>query len=169
MAHLAAAIANEFRDVAASAGGRLDPMKIQKLVYFAHGWHLAYDRGALSAEDAEAWSYGPVFPSLYHALKSWGSGPILEPARALKLTGALRWETPQIPTTEVFSIRLVGRVWDVYGKMSGLALSQLTHERGGPWRATRDSNPGIRGPVIPNSLIKDYFRRQLEANARRQA
>ena len=38
-------------------------------MYFGHGWHLGYGQGALSAEHAQAWRWGPVFPELYHAVK----------------------------------------------------------------------------------------------------
>ena len=141
-------------------------MKIQKLVYFSHGWHLAYDRGALSAENAEAWEYGPVFRDLYHALKSWGRGAVLEPVVTFGLDhGTRRWLAPRIPDSDDFATRLVERVWDVYGPMSGLALSQLTHEDGGPWQVTRASDPRRRDLTIPNSLIREYFRTQLRANA----
>ena len=52
-------------------------------------------------------------------------------------------------------MRLVKRVWEVCGRMSGPALSQLTHERGGPWQVIRDRNPGGRNLVIPNSIIRE--------------
>jgi uncharacterized phage-associated protein len=166
MPYLAVAIANSFLDVAKSAREPVDPMKIQKLVYFGHGWHLGYEEGALSAEYAQAWRWGPVFPDLYHAVKIWGSGPIMKPVRALEVDrGKLRWNTPRIGPEEAFATKLIERVWEVYGHMSGPALSQLTHEPDGPWQVIRDRHPGERDLVIPNPLIRDYFARKLEANA----
>lgn len=165
MTYLAAAVANSFLDVAKSAGEPVDPMKLQKLVYFGHGWHLGYDRGALSAENAEAWRWGPVFPELYHAVKIWGSGPVLEPVRVFEVNdGRRRWSTPDLPSGENFTKKLVERVWEVYGHMSGPALSQLTHEPGSPWQVIRDRNPGKRDVVIPNSLIREHFAQKLQAN-----
>ena len=73
MPYLAVAVGNLFLKIAESAGESLDPMKIQKLVYFGHGWHLEYGLGALSAEHVEAWRWEPVFPGLYHRIKIWGS------------------------------------------------------------------------------------------------
>ena len=37
----------------------ISPMKLQKLIYFAHGWCLAIRREALIMESVEAWKYGP--------------------------------------------------------------------------------------------------------------
>ena len=167
MPYPAAAVANSFLDIAKVAEESVDPMKVQKLVYFAHGWHLGYDRGALSTELAQAWRWGPVFPDLYHAVKMWGNRAIAKPVRALEFDrGKLRWSTPSVPTEDGFAVRLIGRVWEVYGHMSGLALSQLTHERGGPWQVIRAIEPGARNLVIPNPIIRDYFARKIHANVR---
>src|SRR5271155_2943676 len=54
----------------------VDPLKIQKLVYFFHGWFLA-TRGAPGVGELfEAWPYGPVLSSLYRQFKNCGSRPI---------------------------------------------------------------------------------------------
>ena len=164
MSYLAEAVANSFLAIARSAGEPVDPMKLQKLVYFAHGWHLGYEVGALSAENVQAWQWGPVFPDLYRAVKIWGSGPVMNPVRAIEINGGrFRLDTPSIPTEDAFANRLLARVWEVYGHMSGPALSQLTHEKGGPWRVIRERNPVARNVVIPNSMIRDYFAHKIDA------
>ena len=137
-------------------------MKLQELVYFAHGWHLAFDEGPLSVENAHAWMYGPVFPSLYRDLKSWGSGAIQEPVRVFEYQ-SFEWTLPRV-TSDDFAHRLIDRVWLIYGSMSGVALSQLTHRPGSPWYDTHAKNPDVRGPEIPNDLIQEYFKKQLKAN-----
>ncbi len=166
--HPPAAAANSFLSIARASGESLDPMKIQKLVYFSHGWHLAYDRGALSAENAEAWDYGPVFPDLYQGLKRWGARPVLEPVEVVTFhSGAMRGQRPLVVDDD-FANRLMRRVWEVYGGMTGVQLSQLTHERGGPWWETRRAHPNARGPVIPNRTIQEHFRKKLDENAARR-
>lgn len=169
MTYLAVAIANSFLDIANSASAPVDPMKIQKLVYFSHGWHLGYGMGSLSAQNAQAWRWGPVFPELYHEVKRWGSGPILKPIRVFGGLdgGKLRWSAPTVPSENTFAQALLKRVWEVYGRRSGLALSQLTHEKDGPWYKTWIQNPGVRNLEIPNQLIAEYFAGQLKANAER--
>jgi len=67
------AIANWFLDRSKSDGKPVDPMKLQKLIYFAHGWHLGLIRHPLVDELFEAWEYGPVVPSIYHEFKMFGS------------------------------------------------------------------------------------------------
>jgi uncharacterized phage-associated protein len=79
------AVANYFLDCAQRSSKKLDPMQIQKLVYFAHGWRLAAIGAALIDEMVEAWRYGPVIPSLYHEFKSFGKNPITRKASNLKL------------------------------------------------------------------------------------
>jgi uncharacterized phage-associated protein len=49
------AVANEFLKLAEQDGVKLSPMKLLKLVYFAHGWHLALKGEPLLNERVEAW------------------------------------------------------------------------------------------------------------------
>ena len=145
-------IANEFLSLAAKDGAELSPMQVQKLVYFSHGWHLAFDQGALCSERAQAWRWGPVFPSLYHSLKHRGSGAIQE---AIKVPWVI---------TDEFASDLIGRVWQVYRDMTAIALSQLSHDPAGPWQLVRTQSHGDRNADIPDPVIRDYFRKKLDAN-----
>jgi uncharacterized phage-associated protein len=51
------------------AGDSLSNLKLQKLVYYAQGFHLALTEKPLFDEAIEAWEHGPVVPGLYHKLK----------------------------------------------------------------------------------------------------
>ncbi len=153
-------------------------MQIQKLAYFGHGWHLAFSNEPLLDERVEAWTYGPVVPTLYHEFKEWGSGSIKKPATTVTLgvspkTGRktlLRFVAPSlddagVPTpTLTFTKQLLEKTWEVYGSLTGIALSQLTHEAGGPWERARSANPGVRGVDIPDDWIRDHFRAKMKAN-----
>jgi len=170
MAYDAAAIANYFLDLADQKGTELDPMKIQKLVYFGHGWHLAFRDEPLIKERIEAWEYGPVIPPLYGQFKKFGNGPITE--RALKLefesskisykVASIEGQADQQTTT--FTKSLLDRIWEVYGSLTAIQLSNLTHEDGSPWAITIAKNPGQKHLVIDDDLIKTDFKRRLLEN-----
>ena len=146
-----AAIANKFWRLAAAQGRQLTPMQVQKLVYFAHGWHLGLSSRPLSWEHPQAWLYGPVFPSLYQDVKQWGGGPIPQPI--------IEFSEVEDP----FAIALIERVWDVYGDKSAAQLSQMSHDPKGPWKQARDKSNGARGVPIHDADVQRYFA-NLSAN-----
>src|SRR5438093_6238406 len=112
------AIANYFIEKSAETGVPLSPMKLIKLVYLAHGWHLALTGKPLITEPIEAWKYGPVIASLYHVFKRYGNGNL--PITAKVSTAVL----PDDPDLK----KLLDKVWDSYGKYSAVQLSTLTHQ-----------------------------------------
>jgi uncharacterized phage-associated protein len=171
--HNALAVANWFLARAEAEGKTLDPMKLQKLIYFAHGWSLAITDVPLIQEHPEAWNYGPVIPSVYHKFKSFGRNRIT--GRATKLvfpkTGPfadlanVTVVSPQIeddPDAEA----LLNRVWEVYGPLTGVQLSNMTHAADGAWhRAYYDLAKGRLGVDISDDLIKTEFCRKEERGA----
>jgi uncharacterized phage-associated protein len=163
------AVANYFLDLAEQSGKKLDPMQVQKLVYFAHGWHLAANGTPLIDEMVEAWRYGPVIPSLYHEFKSFGKNPITRKASHLRVVNDEKWEYDFIEPTlgdgdEPSSTkRLLDLIWHAYGKLTGIQLSNLTHEPGSPWYVTWQRAEGRKNVDIPDDLIRRYFTSQLDA------
>ena len=51
-------------------------MKLQKLLYYAQGFHLAVHGEPLFHDPIVAWSHGPVVPEVYHRFKHNGSSGI---------------------------------------------------------------------------------------------
>ena len=86
MAYNSKAVANYFLELGDWDGESISPMKIQKLVYYAHGWHLGVTDEPLIDEQIECWPYGPVVDSLFHQFKHYGSGPIRKPAVSSRLS-----------------------------------------------------------------------------------
>ena len=177
MGYSAKAIANYFIKISKKKRYQLTPLKVQKLVYFSHGWHLALHPDGLPLVDdefVEAWPYGPVFPSLYFEFKHYGREPIKEYAQDLNLidtgTKSKRFEmvTPQIRSTDTVVPELLDRVWEVYKGYSAVQLSSLTHAPRTPWAITRKENPGIRNVDIPNELIRDYYKKLIESRSESQ-
>jgi uncharacterized phage-associated protein len=149
--------------------GTLDPMKVQKLVYFAHGWHLGREAGPLISEPIEAWDYGPVVPTLYRELKAYGAGAITEHIKDFepKPEGGFRFAAPGV--RDAVELSFLRRIWDVYGKLSATQLSAMTHRPDTPWTTVRNRNPGARGAVIPDELMRAYFQQLAATNAARLA
>lgn len=162
MTHNVKSIANYFLSLAEKKNQTLSPMKLQKLVYFAHGWHLALTGKPLIDEMVEAWSYGPVIPSLYQEFKHFGSGSITSQAKDYRfIDGKIQFETPEIPINDPV-IPLLDRIWDIYGKFTAIQLSNLTHEKGTPWDKTRNGETP-NNTDIPNNSIQEYFHTLIEA------
>ena len=147
-------VANAFLWKKGAAG--LSHMKLQKLVFFVHAWALALNNQRLVTESPEAWPYGPVFTSLYHELKQFGSQNITMLLQELNpATGQLAALIPNEKDATFWS--LFDRVWDRYGRLSAMQLSSLTHETGGPWERARSNFAG----EIRDEWIADYYRAQL--------
>ena len=53
-------------------------LKLQQLLYYAQGWHLALWGNKLFNERIEAWIMGPVIPAVYHKFKLYGGSIISE-------------------------------------------------------------------------------------------
>ncbi|PHX37099.1 hypothetical protein AO284_29240, partial [Pseudomonas sp. NZIPFR-PS2] len=80
------------------------------------------------------WQYGPVIPSLYHELKSYGSRPVTSLLSNLKPdVEDIVFVTPRIPESDTYAHRLIDRIINKYGKWSGTQLSNLSHEEGTAW------------------------------------
>ena len=161
-------VANNLLQIAKRNGEDLSPMKLQKLVYFSHGWNLGLGHGPLSTEEAQAWQWGPVFPSLYQAVKTWGSGAILQPITRVVIQprrpGQRRKReviTPYIDEDDEFTLALLQRVWEVYGGMTAMQLSTLSHKEDGPWALAQRE----RKNTISNESIAAYFRGRIVTNA----
>lgn len=119
-------------------GDLMTNLRLQKLLYFAQGWHLARYGKPLFEEEIEAWPYGPVVPEVYNAYKRYGRAGI---------AGAL--PDTDVFTEEEFSLLLdVAREYDKFGTSS---LIRMTHKIGSPW-----SLVGGHGN-IPRNLIRSCF------------
>ena len=133
----------------------IDPLKIQKLVYYMHGWHLATTGLPVVGEQFEAWPNGPVISSLYHQFKHHKWRPIRDFAKDIEpATGESK--ALIVPTSDESFHSILNPVWEKYKGISGRELSAMTHAADTPWSAAR--NNGLQ--YISNASIKDYFVRQ---------
>lgn len=139
-------IANRLIQLAQNHGGEtLTPMQLLKLVYIAHGWMLALYHRPLIRDEVQAWQYGPVIPRLYNSVRRFRSQPVNELINC------------EQETIDDAAESIIDQVYERYGRLSGPALSRLTHASGTPWDITYV--PGHFGLVIPNDLIEDHYAR----------
>ena len=178
MAFSSEAVANYILKVAGEKSVRITPLKLQKLVYIAHGWYMGYSTPEgghprpLIDEQVEAWKYGPVIPTLYHTFKDYGRRLIDTPAKVMKMgesgTGNLNINiiTPDIETENASEDELrlaksiIKQVVDIYGSKSGVWLSNLTHQPGSPWHQTyhvdHHGNPPSGTDIDPDYILEHY-------------
>lgn len=151
--HNATSIANFFIRKGIEDGKPVDQMKVQKLVYFAHGWYLAITNQPLLNEAVEAWRFGPVIPSLYHILKHSGNQAITATIRGKELA-------PDDTDSELNAY--LSAIWNLYSPFTGIQLSNMTHEEETPWaKISREFNNQIPADKeIENEVIKQYFLHQ---------
>lgn len=151
-------IADVFLELAERDYERLTPMKVQKLVYFAHGWTLALADRPLINEQVEAWRFGPVVPSLYHVLKYYGAEAI--PTGTRLSAQAIFGEGEPLPV-DGFDRKLVEKVWSVYGRFNAVELSEMTHATGSPWHVIwNNGGKNKKGTDIPDAEIQKFFRQK---------
>lgn len=153
MPHAATDIAKWMIARARQEGEFLTPMKLQKLIYIAHGWNLGLEQGPLIVEPVEAWPYGPVIRSVYDEYRDFGASPIeldVHPPRNIDRQDneILNW------------------VWNGYRQFSAAQLSDMTHQKGTPW--AKSYTPQTRA-LIPPEMIKAHYKEKLLAHGQPQS
>lgn len=164
MTHSSKAVANYFLDLGDRNNIEISPMKIQKLVYYAHGWNLGFTGEPLINEQVECWRYGPVIDTLFHAFKQYGSNRITDLARSNRRE-SLEAFIPRVDEDDLPATTMISAVWKGYGKISAIKLSNMTHEAGGPWHRvyTENERNPMKGTDIPLEYIRDYFKKLVTA------
>jgi uncharacterized phage-associated protein len=138
-----------------------DPLKLQKLIYYVHGWHLAIKNGPLIDDFVQAWKYGSVIPAVYHEFKGYGNDAI--PRKALgtilerDADGDMAFVVPRIPPEDKQTQEFLKKIAEIFGQYTGLRLSAFTHQPGTPWFKIMKQNPNRKGVNIPDNEIQKYF------------
>jgi uncharacterized phage-associated protein len=157
----AKAVANYFLELAQKEGKTIDPLGIQALVYFAHGWSLAFYGRPLISQRIEAGPSGPIIRDLYEDFSKFGYAPITEPALRWNIAPGsslgVKAEYPQV--TDADTISLLIKVWDAYKGFTSIQLSNMTHDPGSPWKTAINQHQR----VIDDSLLQQYFSSQVNA------
>jgi uncharacterized phage-associated protein len=145
-----------------------DQLKLQKLLYYAHAWHLAIRDLPLFSEDIEAWRWGPVVRNIYYEFQGFRRRAIDKEATELLRTGEsvvdYEFLVPRI--TNHATKEFVRSVWNVHKGYTGIQLTNATHGSGEPWTIVKEKYGTLdHKPTIPNDLISDIFKKKIEVRA----
>lgn len=122
---------------------QIDNLKLNKLCYYAQGWHLARYGTPLFSDAIQAWDYGPLIPDVYYAYRVCGSNPIQEAVE--------EFNEDMLSSEEK---ELLADVYIHYGKYTSSALIGMTHRDGTPWSKVYEKG---MNRVIDTDIIKEYF------------
>lgn len=134
--------------LAREKGIEITNLKLQKLLYYAQAWSLAFYQKPLFTEDFEAWIHGPVVPVLFHRFKHLRWSPIVE-------------EVTPVDDNELRSH--LETVLASYGKATAGQLERLSHSER-PWRDARGDLPTDASSrnVIHKDSIQEFFAGMLD-------
>jgi uncharacterized phage-associated protein len=127
------------------AGDPVTNLKLQKLLYYVQGWHLALKGEPAFPERLEAWIHGPVQPSVYQQYKQYRWNPITH-----EVTD---------PNFDPEYASLIDEVVAQYGVETGLQLERRTH-REPPWLAARGNlaQDQESTAIISQESMAEYFK-----------
>ena len=124
----------------------ITPLALQKLLYYAQGFYMAFNGTFLFDEDCEAWVHGPVYRNIYKEYKCFGFDPIDDDIESQN------YRLNQIEA------EVLERICLYFGCYSGKVLEKMTHVES-PWKNARkglDENEGS-DRVITKEAILEYF------------
>ena len=117
-------------------------VKVQKLLYYCQGWHLATAGEALFEEPIEAWDLGPVVPAVFRADKYRAvAGDVRE------LDGA--------------ALNTVQWVVTRYGALRAKELIALTHAES-PWKDVRARGDASGWAAISHDALRAWFSESID-------
>jgi uncharacterized phage-associated protein len=126
------------------AGESITTLKLQKLLYYCQGFHLALFDEPLFDDRIEAWDHGPVVPSVYHEFKGYGRETL--PIQLFDVDASLTHDQRE----------LIDEVYTVYGQFSAWKLRNMTHDEM-PWKKTFEEGQS----TIRHEDLRAYFSTQL--------
>jgi uncharacterized phage-associated protein len=125
-------------------GDLISNLKLQKLVYYAQGFHLALFDTPLFNEPIEAWTHGPVVPELYHHYKQYEPGPI-------ELPSDVNFDIYSGPKKD-----FLNEIYNALGQFSAWKLRNMTHAEP-PWL-----DASATAGVITHDAMRNYFKTRIK-------
>ncbi|GLS29485.1 Panacea domain-containing protein [Neomesorhizobium albiziae] len=153
-------IANFFVDRAGETGLPLTHLSLQKILFFAHAWHLAKYNAPLIGQRFEAWKHGPVVRVVYDQLKVYKDKEISSRLTKIDVTtGIMSFARYDLNSN---LMKFLENIFDYYAKFDAGKLVDLTHEEAGPWEKVWKSglDGAVVGMYIPDESIRLWILRE---------
>lgn len=125
----------------------MSTMKLQKICYFAQGWHLAVNNGKpLFEEDFHSWKYGPVSQELYELHRGMPS----------VTTDSARFVEIKSDLTE-YQKSFLKNIFKTYMPYTGLQLGDISHTH----KAWIEAGEGKLHDAQENLMYKSSIQRDF--------
>jgi len=129
MSYSATTVAKTILEKANKEGMSISPLKLQKLLYYLHGWHLAITGSVLLREQFQVWDHDPINSVIYHEFKHFGGASITD--------FAVRDGNVYVVGDDKEFHSVFDNVWCKYSHFTASDLSSMTHRNGSPWDECR--------------------------------
>lgn len=126
-------------------------LKLQKLLYYAQGIHLAFFGSVLFTQNIEAWEHGPVVRDVYSHYRGYGKDYI----PAFFDNDETFAETINEISSDEAAVSTLETTYENFAIYTAWQLRNMTHADGSPWQTTVSQN-GYNA-VIDTNVIKEYF------------
>ena len=162
----ARAIANFILDEFDPIENSISNKKINKLIYFCHGFSLLRLDLPLVKNHIEAWVHGPVVKVVYDSFKQFDYRPITSRALYFNYVSGIE-EVVTYGDVNSDQLAMTRKVANHFVRYSADDLEDMTHSQFGPWAKvwnTPESQRGLRSR-IPDSDIQAFFKKKYAENS----
>jgi uncharacterized phage-associated protein len=127
-------------------GVPIDPLSLEKHLFYAQSFWLVLSGRPLFDDEFEAWRNGPVVPEVYYAYRGFGSNQIIPATSRTRSLGDREVEA------------YIEEVVDFFGGYTAFQLARATHAEE-PWKEVRDcvATGNSSGIVIPKAEMLRYY------------
>lgn len=148
MAYSAVEIAAGFIKKGKAEKKPFSQMKLQCMVYYAHGYYLALNKEPLFTEAVEAWEVGPAIQNVYGMYSLIDRLPVTE------------WPEDNLDIDyEPKVLQAIDAAWEAASQLTSDLFLKWATRKGSPW--SKSYSPIQWTLNIGNETIKDYFEKEV--------
>lgn len=125
------------------SGREISNLRLQKLLYFVQAYIVRTTGAFCFDEDMEAWTYGPVVPSVYYKYDIFAGLDIIED------------KTARAPYIDKKTKQGIDKILDYLSHYRVSQLVNITHDQN-PWQFAYSN--GLKS-VITKDSMREYFKR----------